>query len=93
MAYILAIIAKFVKTYFYLLPVFFKSAFCASSYFSRYDVAYANPTLGFHEMINKTPQAKITQVANSTSIITLVGPRQSGKATLAKYLFRIHTSI
>ena len=44
-------------------------------------------------MIPRTLQKKILQVAQQIPIITLIGPRQSGKTTLAKHLFASHTYI
>lgn len=44
-------------------------------------------------MIPRTLQEKIFQVAQQIPIITLIGPRQSGKTTLAKHLFASHTYI
>ena len=43
------------------------------------------------KMIPRTLQKKMLQVAQQMPIVTLVGPRQSGKTTLAKHLFASHT--
>ena len=44
-------------------------------------------------MIQRTLQKKILQVAQQIPIITLIGPRQSGKTTLARHLFASHTYV
>ena len=44
-------------------------------------------------MIPRTLQNKILKVAESMPIITLIGPRQSGKTTLSKHLFESHTYV
>lgn len=45
------------------------------------------------KMIPRTLQKKILQVAQQMPIITLIGPRQSGKTTLSKHLFASHTYV
>jgi hypothetical protein len=44
-------------------------------------------------MIHRTIQDKIVQVAQKLPVITITGPRQSGKTTLAKHLFPNHTYV
>lgn len=44
-------------------------------------------------MIPRTLQEKIFQVAQQMPIISLIGPRQSGKTTLAKHIFSSHTYV
>lgn len=44
-------------------------------------------------MIFRTLQDKIAQSAQQIPVITITGPRQSGKTTLSKYIFPNHTYI
>ena len=44
-------------------------------------------------MIGRTLQRKILQTAQQLPVITITGPRQSGKTTLARKAFASHTYI
>jgi uncharacterized protein len=44
-------------------------------------------------MIHRTLQDKIEQISRQMPVITITGPRQSGKTTLAKHIFPNHTYI
>ncbi len=44
-------------------------------------------------MIQRTIQDKLAHIAKKMPVITINGPRQSGKTTLAKHLFPHHTYI
>lgn len=44
-------------------------------------------------MIHRSLQDKIAQSAQQMPVITITGPRQSGKTTLSKYVFPNHTYI
>lgn len=44
-------------------------------------------------MIYCTIQDKIVQILKRMPVITLTGPRQSGKTTLTKHIFPNHTYI
>ena len=44
-------------------------------------------------MVHRTIQEKIEQIAKKMPVITITGPRQSGKTTLAKHIFPHHTYI
>jgi predicted AAA+ superfamily ATPase len=44
-------------------------------------------------MIHRTVQDKIEQISKKMPVITITGPRQSGKTTLAKHIFPNHTYI
>jgi len=44
-------------------------------------------------MIFSTLQDKLLKIARQFPVITITGPRQSGKTTLAKHIFPNHTYI
>lgn len=44
-------------------------------------------------MVTRALQPKLAQAAQQLPVITLTGPRQSGKTTLAKHLFTDHAYI
>jgi predicted AAA+ superfamily ATPase len=44
-------------------------------------------------MIHRTIQDKIVQMSQKLPVITITGPRQSGKTTLAKHLFPHHSYV
>lgn len=44
-------------------------------------------------MIHRTIQEKLLRISSQMPVITITGPRQSGKTTLVKYMFPNHTYI